>query len=191
MNYAYRRPKYRYGKKSASRFFAARFLHIIKNCPLGYTAFGFSLFSLLNGKRTTPTCLTGNPRCSFPSAHSLGYFHAVSTFCDTLPTDRFSSPNRIVPVSKSRKIKTVHLSPIRVNVVSTGQSGSSFVVFGSLLSRFLLQWYSREIPNRYRNLPPNYSFSKKSIQKIQFLFTNSISYAILFISIKIKKDGIL
>jgi len=40
--------------------------------------------------------------------------------------DFFSSPNRMVPwSSRSRKIRTFHLSLIRVSVVSTGQGGRS------------------------------------------------------------------
>lgn len=69
---------------------------------------------------------------------------AVNTFCDTLPIDFFSSPNRFVPVSKSRKIKTFHLSPIKVNVVSTGQAGNSFTVFDSLIMITSTQWFLRE-----------------------------------------------
>lgn len=40
--------------------------------------------------------------------------------------DLRSSPKRFVPVSKSRRISTFHLLPIRVSVVSTGQAGSFF-----------------------------------------------------------------
>lgn len=38
----------------------------------------------------------------------------------------FSSPNRFVPGSKSRRINTFHLSLMRVSVVSTGQAGKVF-----------------------------------------------------------------
>lgn len=47
---------------------------------------------------------------------------AVNTFCETCPIDFFNSPNRFVPGSKSLKIKTFHLSLIKVSVVSTGQA---------------------------------------------------------------------
>ena len=53
---------------------------------------------------------------------------AVSTFCDTFPIDFFNSPKRFVPDNRSRRIKTFHLSPIKVKVVSTGQAGNSFVI---------------------------------------------------------------
>lgn len=56
----------------------------------------------------------------------------------------FSSPNRFVPVSKSRKIKTFHLSPIKVNVVSTGQAGNSFTAFDSLIMITSTQWFLSE-----------------------------------------------
>ena len=48
-----------------------------------------------------------------------------------LPTDFFSSPKRFVPGSRSRRIRTFHLSPINARVVSTGQAGSTFFVFTS------------------------------------------------------------
>ena len=53
---------------------------------------------------------------------------AVSTFCETLPMDFFSSPKRLVPGIRSRRMSTFHLSPISRSVVSTGQAGNSFVV---------------------------------------------------------------
>ena len=48
----------------------------------------------------------------------------VRTFCDIPFSDFFNSPKRFVPVSKSRTIRTFHLSPININVVSTGQGGN-------------------------------------------------------------------
>ena len=59
---------------------------------------------------------------------------AVNTFCDTLPMDFFYSPKRFVPESKSLRIKTFHLSPISINVVSTGQAGSSLTEFCSFIT---------------------------------------------------------
>ena len=49
------------------------------------------------------------------------------TFWETVPIDFFSSPKRFVPGIRSLKIKTFHLSPIKLSVVSTGQAGSSFI----------------------------------------------------------------
>ena len=71
---------------------------------------------------------------------------AVRTFWETLPTDFFSSPKRFVQVSKSRSIKTFHLSPMRVRVVSTGQAGSSAFLLISLIFvslQFCKMLYSR------------------------------------------------
>ena len=65
---------------------------------------------------------------------SIARSWAVKTFCDTLPTDFFSSPNRFVPGIRSRRISTFHLSPMRVSVVSTGQAGSSAFAFASIIS---------------------------------------------------------
>lgn len=42
--------------------------------------------------------------------------------------DFCNSANRFVPESKSRRIKTLHLSLIIVNVVSTGQFGNVSVL---------------------------------------------------------------
>ena len=56
-----------------------------------------------------------------------------STFWDTAPKDFLSSPKRFVPGSKSRRINTFHLSPIKVKVVSTGQAGNSLTDFCSLI----------------------------------------------------------
>ena len=63
-------------------------------------------------------------RCTNPS-RSIWRRFAVSTFCDTLPTERRSSPNRMVPFSRSRRISTFHLSEIINSVVSTGHAGNS------------------------------------------------------------------
>ena len=41
---------------------------------------------------------------------------------------------RFVPGIRSRRINTFHLSPMRVSVVSTGQAGSSFFAFASIIS---------------------------------------------------------
>ncbi len=54
---------------------------------------------------------------------------AVRTFCDTFPTDFFSSPNRFVPGIKSLRISTFHLSPISVKVVSTGRARKCILCF--------------------------------------------------------------
>ena len=40
-------------------------------------------------------------------------------------TDFLSSPKRFVPSIRSRRIKTFHLSPISIDVVSTGHAGNS------------------------------------------------------------------
>lgn len=50
----------------------------------------------------------------------------MRTFCETVPMDFFSSPNLFVPVIRSLRIRTFHLSPIRLNVVSTGHVGNSY-----------------------------------------------------------------
>ena len=63
----------------------------------------------------------------------LGTNDFIQTFWDTLPTDFFSSPNRLVPGIRSRRISTFHLSPMRVSVVSTGQAGSSVFAFTSII----------------------------------------------------------
>ena len=68
------------------------------------------------------------------SFSSIARSCAVRTFCDTFPTDFFSSPNRFVPGIKSLRISTFHLSPISVKVVSTGQAGSSFFAFAAIIS---------------------------------------------------------
>ena len=81
---------------------------------------------------------------------------AVNTFCDTLPTDFFNSPNLFVPVSRSRKIKTFHLSPIKDKVVSTGQAGNSFTVFCVLI-----------------DLPPNRSCLKPCVLLYHTAFKES------------------
>ena len=75
---------------------------------------------------------------------------AVSTFWETVPMDFFSSPNRLVPGSRSRRISTFHLSPMRDRVVSTGQAGSSFP-FTWLMAKtpsFLLVTYLLILPYR-------------------------------------------
>ena len=53
---------------------------------------------------------------------------AVSTFCDMPLTDFFNSPNRLVPVSKSRRISIFHRSLISVTVSSTSQCGNCFFI---------------------------------------------------------------
>lgn len=50
----------------------------------------------------------------------------MRNFCETVPMDFFSSPNLFVPVIRSLRIRTFHLSPIRLNVVSTGHAGNSY-----------------------------------------------------------------
>lgn len=79
-------------------------------------------------------------RCTRPFA-SIARSWTVSTFWETLPTHFFSSPKRLVPVIRSRRINTFHLSPIRVRVVSTGQAGSSFFFTSSIAttSKILLK----------------------------------------------------
>ena len=47
----------------------------------------------------------------------------VRTFRVMPLTDRMSSLNRFVPVSKSRMMRTFHLSPMSHRVISAGQSG--------------------------------------------------------------------
>ena len=39
--------------------------------------------------------------------------------------DFFNSPKRLVPGIRSRRIRTFHLSPMSIRVVSTGQEGKS------------------------------------------------------------------
>lgn len=46
----------------------------------------------------------------------------VNNFCVIPVTEDFNSPNLLVPVKRSRIIKTFHLSPINFSFVSTGQS---------------------------------------------------------------------
>lgn len=45
----------------------------------------------------------------------------------------FYSPKRFVPGSRSRRINTFHLLPIRANVISTGQAGNGFAFVCSLI----------------------------------------------------------
>lgn len=65
------------------------------------------------------------------SVHKSVLFHITKLCSQYLLRHRtdgfFSSPKRFVPGIKSLNIRTFHLSPINVKVVSTGQAGSSFV----------------------------------------------------------------
>ena len=72
----------------------------------------------------TDDSIQGNPETCKQSSIMLNY----EVKNNTLPMDFFNSPNRLVPVIKSRRIRTFHLSPINMSVVSTGQAGSSFAV---------------------------------------------------------------
>ena len=45
----------------------------------------------------------------------------VRTFWEMLPMDFFSSPKRLVPSMRSRRIRNFHLSEMRDRVASTGQ----------------------------------------------------------------------
>lgn len=65
----------------------------------------------------------------------FSYHEAVqSVLLDTPPTVFLRSPNRFFPENKSRRISTFHLSPIKVNVVSTGHAGNFFTNFSSATS---------------------------------------------------------
>ena len=61
---------------------------------------------------------------------------SVRTFCDTPVTDLMSSLKRLVPVRRSRRMSTTHLSLIRSSVVSTGQGGRSVI-----MPRGWMAWY--------------------------------------------------
>lgn len=94
--------------------------------------------------------------CGFTSPlSSIARSWAVKTFWDTLPTDFFSSPKRFVPGIRSRRINTFHLSPMRVSVVSTGQAGSSFFAFASIISISPKIFSSAKLP---KNLTTAQSF---------------------------------
>ena len=68
-------------------------------------------------------------RLTRPSA-SMSLRLAERTFCDTPARESFSSPNLLVPVSRSLMISTFHLLPITDSVSSTGHAGRSWVICG-------------------------------------------------------------
>ena len=80
-------------------------------------------------------------------ACSMALRWLVRTFWVMPFTDRMSSLNRFVPVSKSRMMRTFHLSPISCKVISTGQSGIfiALSILYHLPGIFMVVWLKKDI----------------------------------------------
>ena len=93
-----------------------------------YSTFGGTCGYIL--RVTSPAC-------------SMALRWLVRTFRVMPLTDRMSSLNRFVPVSKSRMMRTFHLSPMSRRVISAGQSGIFIPVSPPGISKVV--WYKIDI----------------------------------------------